>query len=413
MEVNGGSNLYSHHGYVGHEAGATGLVLVKGASSTWTNSARLVVGNFGRGTLNITSDAVVNSDASYIGYESNSTGTVMIDGASSTWTNSGRLVVGNFGHGMLSITGGATVSSAAGFIGCNTGSTGTVTIDGAGSTWNSGPLFIDYLGQGTLSVTGGGFVTASSVSLNDKSLLAIDVGCESLLNIGWEGIVNDGTVRVFSGAGADAGNVYSPIAAGTWSGSGVYQAIGGTWDGSTHQFTVSTVQSGSSGSAVTINLHDTQRLSVVDAATGWAVGASFLAADESVTLNVTATAIDGTTLTSLQTLLGDQSLLGGWTFELTGDGYAEGDPAYLSFDVGAGFSRSDLNLWHYDETEGWTEYAASDLTYDGQYASFTVTGFSGYAVSAVPEPGTLALLIAAVVCCLFVSRRRLKSRRTA
>jgi hypothetical protein len=35
------------------------------------------------------------------------------------------------------------------------------------------------------------------------------------------------------------------------------------------------------------------------------------------------------------------------------------------------------------------------LSCDGVYANFTVTGFSGYAVtSLVPEPGTLALLAA-------------------
>jgi hypothetical protein len=37
-------------------------------------------------------------------------------------------------------------------------------------------------------------------------------------------------------------------------------------------------------------------------------------------------------------------------------------------------------------------FIANDLTYDGNYASFTVTGFSGYAVTTVPEPAMLALI---------------------
>ena len=56
------------------------------------------------------------------------------------------------------------------------------------------------------------------------------------------------------------------------------------------------------------------------------------------------------------------------------------------------FSRNGLEIWHYDGTN-WTQYAANDLTYDGNYASFTVTDFSGYAVTGVvPEPSSLVLL---------------------
>ena len=47
----------------------------------------------------------------------------------------------------------------------------------------------------------------------------------------------------------------------------------------------------------------------------------------------------------------------------------------------------------------------ADLTYDGAYASFTVTGFSGYAVT-VPEPGTLGLLLAAALGLLAYARRK-------
>jgi hypothetical protein len=52
-------------------------------------------------------------------------------------------------------------------------------------------------------------------------------------------------------------------------------------------------------------------------------------------------------------------------------------------------------VWRYDGTD-WNPYDAMDLTYDGTYGSFTVTGFSGYAVTLVPEPATLALLLLAL-----------------
>jgi exo-beta-1,3-glucanase (GH17 family) len=47
-------------------------------------------------------------------------------GAGSTWTNSDRFYVGNFGSGTLNITGGGTVSNTYGFIGYESGSTGEV-----------------------------------------------------------------------------------------------------------------------------------------------------------------------------------------------------------------------------------------------------------------------------------------------
>ncbi len=158
---------------------------------------------------------------------------------------------------------------------------------------------------------------------------------------------------------------------------------------------------------VAIDRGEMQRLLIADAGTGWSVGASFLAADVPSELRFTATPIGGATLTDLESLLDVGDLVrGGWTFAVTG-AYSEGDPAYLSFDLGPGFLRPDLNLWHHDGIE-WTEYAASDLTYNEQYASFTVTDFSGYAVSAVPEPGSLALLAVAALALLVRARWKRK-----
>ena len=96
-------------------------------------------------------------------------------------------------------------------------------------------------------------------------------------------------------------------------------------------------------------------------------------------------------------------MAGGWGFAAD-SGYTPGDPAYLSFDVGTQYSRDDLQVWHYDGTN-WTPYDATDLTCNGGWASFTVTGFSGYAVT-VPEPSALALLLAAGLGLLIYARRR-------
>ena len=249
-------------------------------------------------------------------------------------------------------------------------------------------------------------MNAEGVYINESSALAIDVGCNSSMTVD-ETIDNGGTVCILAGAGAAAGKQYSPITAGNWDGTGTYQAVGGVWNAD-HTFTVSEASEGTSGEEVEIDLASTQRVLIGLPASTGSVGASFLAktgTPPAPLLSFTATAINGTPLDALELLAGSgQSVLGAWQFAASG-GYSAGEPAYLSFDIGAGFSRDTVQIWHYD-TAGWTPFAATDLSYDGQYANFTVTGFSGYAVTTVPEPGALAPLPAVVMGLLVFARRK-------
>ena len=87
-------------------------------------------------------------------------------------------------------------------------------------------------------------------------------------------------------------------------------------------------------------------------------------------------------LTSLTGLLppGD-SVMSGWTCSTTG--YASGSPAYLSLGGtgnGGGFYPSGLEVWSYSGST-WSPFSADDLTYDGTFASFTVTSFGSFAVT--------------------------------
>jgi T5SS/PEP-CTERM-associated repeat protein len=396
-------------------------VTVAGTSSTWANSGGLIVGEFGNGNLHITGGSTVTSGGGILGANfSFVSGTVTVDGAGSMWTNNGNLSVGDPGRGTLNILRGGTVTNVDARIGYSytSDANGVVVVDGAGSSWtNTGDLHLGngMMGTGAVIITTGGSVAARSFwteGLGSGSLLVIDAGYGSTFTVGGGAgtLYNDGTVRVLAGAGPMAGAPFTPISAGTWSGSGIYQAVGGTWNASSHQFTASAVQSGAAGSQVEIDPATVQRMLLPDSTTGRSVGASFLAAGTSgKEIDVLATTMSGDPLDALQGLLGPgQSVLGAWDFAVSGDGYAAGDPAYLSFGVGAGYSHNNLQAWHYDGSHGWTNYAGSDLTYDGNYASFTVTGFSGYAVTTVPEPGTLTLLLAASLGLLWYVRRKWK-----
>jgi T5SS/PEP-CTERM-associated repeat protein len=436
--TNGGrvvSGVVHTYTYVGEYSGSTGTVKIDGIGSYLSAASVLVVGNSGDGRLDITrggrcydypSSGNVRSDNynDFIGYNSGSTGVVTVGGTGSLWRidelTTRQIYVGYGGNGTLRITNGGTVaphsygsngSTTSIYIGYSSGSTGSVAVDGTGSTLTiDNGLSVGVYGAGKLIATGGGVVAATDVSINPASLLTVDVGRGSslMINNGAGTITNDGTVRIVCGAGVAAdGTTYKPISAANWYGSGIYQPLGGTWDATNHTFTASVVASGSSGQSVTVNRNEKQRILITDNAaggTGWEVGASFMPSASSLTL--TATAISGDVLHALNNKLiaTTQSVLSGWTFSTDG-GYTSGEPIYLSLKTGPGFSTDDFSLWHYDATSGWTAYNADDLTYDGTYASFTVTGFSGYAITAVPEPSTLVLLATGLLASLFYARR--------
>jgi T5SS/PEP-CTERM-associated repeat protein len=407
LNIQGGGAFIGNLCYVGDNwNGSMGMVTVNGIGSTWTNSSHLFVGQASSGTLNVTGGGTVTSGTSggetFIGHSAGSVGVVTVNGNGSTLTTNNNAIY--LGHsssssGNIYITDGGGVSSGAGLIGVASGSSGIVAVDGTGSTWtSSASLAIGLSGNGTLNITGSGTVTATNVSINNQSLLTMDVGNGSLLILGGGNgsFGNNGTVRISAAANAAPGT-YSPILAGNWSGSGTYQALGGTWNTSTHQFSVSAAETGASGETVVMALSAGPRVVFDDAGgTGWSVGASFAPTSGSGTLSFAATTISGGTLSALETLAGEsQSVLGGWEFTAS-EGYTQGRPVYLTFDVGEGFSADGLQVWH-NHDGSWSPYGVSDLTYDGRYASFTVTGFSGYAVTTVPEPGTLALLTAALL----------------
>ena len=180
LDITDGSKVHSRFGHVGELFEVSGTVAVDGDGSTWTNAAELVIGVEGIGVLHITNGGAVNSAAGCLGLDADSdgpglgrrsTGMAMVDGAGSTWTNAAELFIGRAGDGALHITNGGAVSNHYGLVGYNSSGSGTVTVDGPGSTWtNSRELYVGDKGAGTLTITNGGLVTVSNRLVIDRDL---------------------------------------------------------------------------------------------------------------------------------------------------------------------------------------------------------------------------------------------------
>jgi T5SS/PEP-CTERM-associated repeat protein len=266
LQVNdGGSVICSSNNtsYVGNSG--PGIAKVDGAGSNWTAGKQLTIGDYGSGELDITNGGQVNSGSGYLGYTNATPGTVKVDGAGSDWNAGTHLYVGYLGPGVLNITNGGNVSSAASNLNSDSGSAAMATVDGVGSSWNAGTLVLglfvpgDPSGTALLAISNGGNVTASSVTIGGTangsapSVLSINAGDGSSLDVGTGSISNSGIIRVRAAWNAAAGDTYAPVTAGSWSGTGSVQAIGGTWNSATHQFTASAIATGTSGSAVAID----------------------------------------------------------------------------------------------------------------------------------------------------------------
>jgi T5SS/PEP-CTERM-associated repeat protein len=428
LTINDRSTVTSSKSYVGEKAGATGTVNIDGAGSQWNSASFIQIGDYGKGILNVTNGGAVSFVVVRAAVFSGSTGIINIDGAGSTVTSVNGLMIGTNNNmsgsatGVLSITNGGSLVNTGwnSSIASNTASTGIAVVDGVGSKWTNSiglpnrigsTLYVGNNGTGKLSISDGGAVTADTVSVNAQSGLTIDVGKGSSLTIGsgTGTFTNNGTTRLVAGAGASSGT-YTPIAYGTRSGNAP-QALGGIWNDTAHTITVadSVKATGVGGAATSFDLAAFQRALITDSLTGKSAGAGFLGTTTSTPLTFTATAIGGSELASLETLITGEGkgVLSGWDFSTTGYTVSSTTPVYLSLWADTATDLSDLTVWHYDGSI-WSKFDATDLAFDGTYASFSATSFSGYAVSGtapVPVPSALFLLGPGLAGLAFMRRR--------
>lgn len=214
LTIVGNGTLQSGSANIGSGAGAASAVTLTGANATWTLTGTPFVGlDNGSGTLLITNGATVTSSGGQIGATAGATGAVVVGGA--TWSVANTLNVGNAAQGILSITGGGRVESNVGTIGTLSTSNGSATV-ASGATWETGELNVGFAGVGSLDVESGGVVTASNTETvtigrvaGSQGTVTVS-GANSQLNGGQFvilGRLGAGTLLVEDGGTVSSGNV--------------------------------------------------------------------------------------------------------------------------------------------------------------------------------------------------------------
>jgi T5SS/PEP-CTERM-associated repeat protein len=164
IDISNQATVADTNGWIGNSTGSRGTVNVN-TDGVWDNSGDLIVGYLGRAALNIADGGTVQNNAGMIGWTGNSRNNVVnVGGESDTgpsaWQNREKLVVGEFGAGTLNVTSGGRVESEIASFGNSGGGSGIVNVNGG--TLEIDSLFIvGNAGTGTLTVTGGGTVTAN------------------------------------------------------------------------------------------------------------------------------------------------------------------------------------------------------------------------------------------------------------
>ena len=160
---------------VGDTAGSTGSVLVSGAGSqlsTSYGSLAVIGGDGATGTLTIADAGVVELSSLAVGAGdgNGATGKLLVEGAGSTLELRGELQLGEFGTGSLQITSGAHVLLDSNLptdeLGADPGDKGSISVAGVGSTFDGGiqPLYVGFGGSGSVTISNGGEISTSTRS---------------------------------------------------------------------------------------------------------------------------------------------------------------------------------------------------------------------------------------------------------
>ena len=166
LAIAAGGSVTGNYGYIGVRQGGTGTVTVSGVdgagtASRWISRSSVEVGVEGAGTLIIDKGGFVSGTTGYIGGDAGSSGVVTVsgmaaNGTASRWDNGVGLAIGFRGDGVLTIADGGVVSATDADIGTHVTSRATLNIGAAAGAVASGagilaaPTLSFGAGNGTL-----------------------------------------------------------------------------------------------------------------------------------------------------------------------------------------------------------------------------------------------------------------------
>jgi T5SS/PEP-CTERM-associated repeat protein len=214
---NGGEVRSANPSAVGEELGSTGMVKVMGAAagvaSKWIQDGVLIVGEFGKGTIDIAEGGQVQTEAALIGKFAGGEGKITVSDPSSLFENLGPLTIGDHGLGTMEVTLGGQVRNTDATMGAMLGGANTVTVKDSGSLWaNSGDLMVGYEGAGELTIEAGGRVESTGAVLGRGPS---SIGTVTVSNAGslWEnsgaltvGRNGRGSLQILDGGHVNSGN---------------------------------------------------------------------------------------------------------------------------------------------------------------------------------------------------------------
>lgn len=183
VNVENGGLLNAGMTTIGSFSDGVGTINVKGAGSVM-KTGTMRVGDYGKGTLNITDSGLVQSNAdSLIGRSTGGLGVVNVN-TGGEWMIADssnvkkKLDVGVLAESIINIQSGGKVTAAGVNLGTNGGS-GTITVDGAGSVLNATAIVVGSSSVGTMNLINDG-----EARLTDKLSIATSSGSTGTVNIG-------------------------------------------------------------------------------------------------------------------------------------------------------------------------------------------------------------------------------------
>lgn len=167
LTISGRGLVSARYSHIASLAGATGDAIITGDDAEWENEEEVVVGYGGNGTLTILEGGVMRSVRGYVGLTPESQGHVVISGEGSRWTSSGEFVVGDGGQGTVEIESGGILSVEQRL---HVGLTGQIHVEDFGGRVLVGPGPSDTGTGGAIEVfengtfSGNGLVVANVVN---------------------------------------------------------------------------------------------------------------------------------------------------------------------------------------------------------------------------------------------------------